>query len=140
MAKVSFIPIIKWFRGRIGNLVFRRAHNGKVSVYIVPDMTRVKWSQSQKDHRRDFGEASRYASAAIADPDIRAIYVQMAIEKNKDPRRPFEVAQSDFQNGNDLLWKKHMCNQEKPAIWDMDHYSWYPKRKKRRVKKPKRRR
>src|ERR1044072_3130411 len=97
VAKVSFNPIIKWFRGRIGDLVFRRAHNGKVSVYVTPDMTGIQRSTAQKAQNRRFGDASTYASAAIADPEIRAIYVQMAIEKGKDPKRPFEVAQSDFQ-------------------------------------------
>ena len=48
MARVSFNPLIKWFRGRIGDLVFRRAHNGTVSVYITPDMAGVKRSAAQK--------------------------------------------------------------------------------------------
>jgi hypothetical protein len=142
MAKVSFNPVLKWFRGKIGDLVFRRAHNGKVSVYITPDMSHVKWSQDQKNHRRDFGEASKYASAALADPEIRAIYVQMAIEQNKNPRRPGDIASSDYyHNGNDLLWKKHRGDQEKPQNWKMSHYPWYfnPKAKPR-THKPKRRR
>jgi hypothetical protein len=130
VAKVSFNPLIKWFRGRIGDLVFRRAHNGKVSVYITPDMTGVKRSPAQKAQNGRFGAASTYASAAIADPEIRAIYVQMAIEQNRNPRRPFEIAQSDFQAGNDLLWKKHMGDQEKPQNWHMGRYSWYSKKQK----------
>ena len=142
MAEVSFDPIIKWFRGRIGKLVYRRAHNGKVSAYPVPDMSRVKWSQPQKEHRREFGEASRYASAAIADPEIRALYVQMALEQNKDPRRPFDIASSDYyHNGNDLLWKKHMGDQQKPENWKMERYSWYfNPNAQPRVHKPKQRR
>jgi len=141
MAKVDFNPLLKWFRGRIGGLVFRRAHNGKVSVYIAPDMSRVKWSQDQKDHRRDFGEASKYASAAIKDPEIRAIYVQMAIEQNKDPRRPFDIAHPDYYyNDKDLLWKKHMGDQEKPKNWKMGHYSWYFVPNPKTKRKPKRRR
>jgi hypothetical protein len=133
MAKASFDPIIKWFRGRVGGLVFRRAHNGKISVYPGPDMTRVKWSQAQKDHRQRLGEASKYASAAIADPEIRAVYVQMALDQNKNPNRPFDRAVSDyFYNGNDLLWKKHMGDQEKSKNWEMWRYSWYSKEKRRR--------
>jgi hypothetical protein len=136
MAKVDFNPLIKWFRGRIGRLVFRRAHNGKVSIYSMPDMTGVKWTRAQKVHQRDFGEASRYASAAVADPEIRAIYVQMAIEQNKDPRRPSDVASPDYyHNGNDLLWKKHMGDREKPQDWDMDDYSWYRQRTQRKPKR-----
>jgi hypothetical protein len=37
MAKVEFDPIIKWITGEIGKLVYRRAHNGKVSTYPSPD-------------------------------------------------------------------------------------------------------
>jgi len=116
--KVEFNPIIKWITGKIGKLVYRRAHNGKVSAYPRPDMSRVKWSQAQKDQRRRLGEASRYASAAVADPEIRAIYVQMAIDRNRDPRRPSDIASSDYYHtGNDLLWKKIHGDQEKPEDW-----------------------
>ena len=126
MAKVSFDPIIKWYRGRIGDLVFRRSHNGKVSVYPAPYMSRVKWSQAQKDHRQRMAEASKYASAAIADPELRQVYVQMALDLNKNPGRPFDMAVSDYyHNGNDLLWKKYMGDQQKPKRWDMNYYSWY---------------
>ena len=136
MAKVSFNPIIKWFTGHIGQLVFRRSHNGKVSVYPTPEMSTVKWSQAQKDHRQRMGEASKYASAAIADPDIRPIYVQMAVDHNMNPGRPFDMAVKDYYHtGNDLLWKKHMGDQEKPKNWNILHYSWYftkPKRQRKR--------
>ncbi|HUF00431.1 MAG TPA: hypothetical protein VMN99_14330 [Anaerolineales bacterium] len=35
-------------------------------------------------------EASKYASAAVADPDIRPIYVQMAEANNMNKDRPFD--------------------------------------------------
>jgi hypothetical protein len=142
MAQVDFDPIIKWFRGKIGKLVYRRAHNGKISVFPKPDMSHIEWSLAQKEHQGDFGEASRYASAAVADPEIRAIYVQMAIEQNKNPKRPSDIASKDYYHtGNDLLWKKHMGIQEKPENWDMNDYSWYLNRTaKRRGKKPRSRR
>jgi hypothetical protein len=142
MAKVSFTPLLKWFRGKIGDLVFRRAHNGKVSVYITPDMSRVKWSQAQQDHRQHMKEAFLYASAAVADPDLRPIYVQMAVDHNRNPRRPFDMAVSDYcDTGNDLLWKKHMGDKEKPQNRDIEHYHWYlTKRKPPYLKKRKRRR
>jgi hypothetical protein len=136
MAKVSFNPIIKWFTGRIGRLVFRRSHNGKVSTYPTPDMSRVKWSQAQKDQRQRMSEASKYASAAVADPELRPIYVQMAADHDKNPGRPFDMAISDYlHNGNDLLWKKHMGDQEKPKNWDIDYYSWYFPKTKRHGKR-----
>jgi hypothetical protein len=142
MAKVSFNPLLHWFTGKIGDLVFRRAHNGKVSVYITPDMSRVKWSQAQKDHRQRMKEAWIYASAAVADPDIRPIYVQMAVDNGKNPKRPFDMAVSDYcDTGNDLLWKKHMGDREKPGSWDIERYPWYlTKRTPAYLRKPKRRR
>jgi hypothetical protein len=126
MAKVDFHPLLKWLRGKLGGLVFRRAHSGKISVYLSPDMSRVRASKAQKDHRQRFREAALYASAAVADPDLRPVYVQMAVDHNRDPRRPFHTAHSDYyQNGNDLLWQKHMGDREKPQNWEMDRYHFY---------------
>ena len=109
---------------------------GKVSVYEAPYMKGIKWSPAQKEHRQRMGEASKYASAAIADPDIRPVYVQMAVEQGKNPKRPFDMAVSDYyHHGNDLLWKKHMGDQEKPQNWQMYRYPWYfptPTKSKRR--------
>ena len=136
MAKVSFDPIIRWLTGRIGKLVYRRSHNGKVSAYPAPDMSRVKWSQAQKDHRQRMGEASRYASAAVADPELRPIYVQMAVDHDMNPGRPFDMAVKDYyHNGNDLLWKKHMGDQEKPRDWSIGYYPWYIMKPGRRGKR-----
>jgi len=81
-------------------------------------------------------EASKYASAAVADPDIRPIYVQMAAAHNKNPKRPFDMAVSDYyHHGNDLLWKRHMGDQEKPKNWDMFYYAWYFTKPKRHGKR-----
>ena len=133
MAKVSFDPIIQWITGRIGKLVYRRSHNGKVSTYPKPDMSRVKWSRAQIAHRQRMKQAWKYASAAVADPDIRPVYVQMAIEWGKNPKRPYDTAVRDYTHGGeDLLWKKHMGDQPKPADWDIDDYPWYSKKSTRR--------
>ena len=136
MAKVSFDPIIKWFTGRIGRLVYRRSHNGKVSVYPEPDMSRVKWSPAQKDHRQRMSEAWKYASDAVADPDLRPLYIQLALDHGKNPKRPFDMAVSDYyHHGNDLLWKKHMGDQEKPQNWKMGFYPWYFTKRRRQGKR-----
>ena len=120
----------------MGELVFRRSHNGKVSVYQTPYMKRIKWSQAQKAHRRRMGEASKYASAAVADPDLRPIYVQMAEANNMNPERPFDMAvKDDYHTGNDLLWKKHRGDQEKPKNWNLDYYPRYVTKAKRRRKR-----
>jgi hypothetical protein len=48
-------------------------------------------------------QATAYARAAMADPNVRAIYENMA-KKNK--RQPFRIAVSDYCKGKDLLAKK----------------------------------
>jgi hypothetical protein len=66
----------------------------------------------------------------------------MAVDNGKNPKRPFDVAVSDYcETGNDLLWKKHMGDQAKPGNWDIERYSWYlTKRKPPYLRKRKRRR
>src|SRR5688500_18714663 len=105
MTKVTLNPVIELITGKIGNMVFRRAHTGKLSLVRAPDMSRVKWSQAQKDHRRRFKRAVAYARAAMKDPEIRPVYEQMAAER-KQNKRPFDMAVSDYFQGNDLFWKK----------------------------------
>jgi hypothetical protein len=113
-------PLLEWFTGKMGKLVFRRSHNGKLSVFELP-FKRLKWSQLQKDHHGRIREASKYASAAVADPELRPVYVQMALERGNNPKRPFDTAVSDYyQHGNDLLWKKHIGDQPKPKNWDIE--------------------
>jgi hypothetical protein len=81
-------------------------------------------------------EAFKYASAAVADPEIRPIYVQMAEANNMNKDRPFDMAVKDYYHtGNDLLWKKHMGDQEKPKNWNMLYYPWYFTKSKRQGKR-----
>ena len=140
MSTVRFHKIIEGIVGKMGYYIFRRSHNGKISIYENPFLfkgLKIKWSQAQKDQRGRFGEASRYASAAVADPDLRPIYVQMALENGKNPKRPYDTAVSDYcSTGNDLLWKKHMGDQPKPANWDLDRYPWYSRKQKRGKLRP----
>ena len=116
MTKVTLNPIIELITGKIGDMVFRRAHTGKLSLVMSPDMSHVKWSPAQTDHRRKFKRAVAYARAAIKDPDIRPIYEQMAAEK-KNNKRPFDMAVSHYFQGNDLLWQKQMGDRKKPDNW-----------------------
>lgn len=124
MAKVRLHPLLEELRGRIEGLVFRLSHNGKISAYASPDMSRVKRSPAQIAQREHFAEASAYAKAAIADPEIRAIYERMSMER-KSNKRPFEMAVSDYCEGNNLLGDKFQ--------WDLE--SWRAKRRYGRHKK-----
>ena len=136
MARVRFHKIIEGIVGKMGFYIYRRSHNGKISIYENPFRKglKIKWSRAQERHRDRFAEASYYASAAIADPEIRPVYVQMALENSKNPERPYDMAVSDYcRTGNDLIWKKHMGDQEKPKYWDIGISPWYinPKKKRR---------
>lgn len=105
MARVRLHPLFEELRGKVKGIVFRLAHNGKISAYMSPDMSHVKWSPAQVAHRERMAEASAYARAAIADPQIRAIYEQMSVER-KGNKRPYDMALSDYYNGNNLLGDK----------------------------------
>jgi hypothetical protein len=115
MAKVQLHPLLEELRGKIHGLVFRRSHNGKTSVYASPDMSDVKWSPAQVEHRARMAEASAYAKAATADPQLRAHYVQVSIEK-KGNKRPYDMAVSDYLNGINLLGDRFRWSRE---LWEL---------------------
>jgi hypothetical protein len=112
MTKVRFHPLLEHLRGSMKGMVFRLSHNGKISVYASPDMSRVKWSQAQVAHRERMAESFAYATQAMANPEIREIYLQMALEKKKN-KRPYDMAVWDYyHNGNNLLGSKFFWNVE----------------------------
>ena len=118
--KILLHPMFMWIRGRMGKIVYRLAHNGEVSAYPAPDMTKVVWSPAQKAQRQKMARATAYAKLAIRDPELRQFYVEMAKQRKRNERRPFDMAVSDYCQGNDLLWKNLMGDQEKPADWSWD--------------------
>ena len=100
MAKVTLDPIIKEMHGKTGNLVFRRSRKGDIYAIKRADMSKVKWSKAQQEHRQRFKKATAYAKAAMAQPKVRAHYEKIAAKQN---RSPFFVAVSDYFKGNNLL-------------------------------------
>jgi hypothetical protein len=112
--------MFQWIRGKMGKIVYRLSHNGNVSAYPAPDMSGVTWSPAQKAQRQRLARATAYAKVAIQYPEIRQFYVEMAKQRKKNKRRPFDMAVSDYCQGNDLLWTKFMGDQEKPADWCWD--------------------
>jgi hypothetical protein len=112
--KIVLHPMFQWIRGKI---VYRLSHNGEVSAYPPPDMTRVVWSLAQKAQPQRLARAAAYAKLAIQYPDIRQLYVEMAKQSKRHQRRPFDVAVSDYCQGNDLLWQKFYGNRENPTDW-----------------------
>lgn len=115
--KILLHPMFQWIRGKMGKIVYRRTRNGEVSAYPAPDMSKVQWSKPQKTHRQNFAQAVAYAKLASKDPDIRPIYLEMAAKSKRSKGRPFDMAVSDYFQGNDLLWQKLHGDQEKPDDW-----------------------
>src|SRR5829696_1040985 len=112
--RVRLHPMFQWIRGKMGKIVYRLSHNGEVSAYPAPDMTKVVWSPAQRAQRLKMKRATAYAQLAIREPEIRQYYVEMAKQRKKNPRRPFDMAVSDYSQGNDLLWQKLYGDQAKP--------------------------
>ena len=115
--KVLLHPMFRWIRGKMGKIVYRLSHNGEVSAYPAPDMSGIEWSPAQKAQRQRLARATAYGKLAIRDPEIRQYYVQLAKQRKMNERRPFDMAVSDYHDGNDLLWKKLYGDREKPADW-----------------------
>ena len=100
MAKVTLNPILDDIRGKIGGYVLRRSPSGKLILSKSPDMSRVKWSKTQKENRQRFKQAVAYAKAVMAEPDIRVRYEKIATEEGK---RPYDLALSEYLKGKNLL-------------------------------------
>jgi hypothetical protein len=103
MAKIILNPMVESAQGKMGNIVFRRAHTGEMTITKLPDMSKVKWSKAQKAQRQRFKQAVDYAKAAMADQEVSKVYQTAAAKQGK---RPFDLAVSDYFKGKDLLSKK----------------------------------
>jgi hypothetical protein len=103
MAEVKLNASLVEMHGKIGNMVYRRTATGKTITTKCPDMSNVEWSPAQIAQRERMKQATAYAKAAMANPEVRLIYEKMAKKKK---RQPFRVAVSDYCKGNDLLAKK----------------------------------
>ena len=112
MAKATLNPVFELFTGKIGNLIFRRAHTGKLSVMYHRDTSHIKWSSAQKAHRERFRKAVAYAKTAMNDPAIRSVYEQMAAEKTSNKRPSIWPSQiislATICSGNSVLTIKTM--------------------------------
>ena len=103
MTKVKLNPIIEQAHGHLGDVVFRRTRGGALSLIRKADMSNVTWSPAQLAQRERFRQAMIYARAAMAAPQVRAIYEREAASRGK---RPYELAISDYFKGRNLLAAK----------------------------------
>jgi len=92
MAKVKLNPVLEGFRGKIGDLVFRR-FNGEVVVGHKPDMAGHVPTPGQLAHQEQFKLAVVYGRTALADPDTKALYEAAAQAKGQ---RVFALTVADF--------------------------------------------
>ena len=93
MAEITLHPMLQTIHGRSRGLVFRRTRSGKTFLIKLADMSNVTWSEAQQRQRHEFKAANAYAKAAMADPERRVMYEEMARKQNK---RPYHLAVSDY--------------------------------------------
>ncbi len=129
--KIKFSPFLKEIRGKLGNAVFRRSHTGEWQITNKPDMSKVRWSRAQDDHRERIAEAAAYASMAKDHPKTRDFYLQMAWEK-KHNKRSWDMALSDYYHNR--------INRMGPGAYFWDAEQWRADIKKRRKKNKRRQR
>jgi len=103
MPRVRLAPFVEEIHGTLNGLVFKKSPKGNTILTKLPDMSKVKWSKAQKDHRKRMAKANDYAHAAMADPKVRRMYEKRASKEN---RQPYRVAVSDYYKGKDLLAKQ----------------------------------
>lgn len=92
MATVTTNPISGHLRGTLGGIVFRQLR-GKTVVSNTPRQTK-KESAVQKQNRRKFRDASRWAKAQMHDPQKKSFYTAKA-KKLKLPNA-YTAAISDY--------------------------------------------
>jgi len=99
MAIVILNPAVQQIHGKLAGFVYRVRY-GKQTASKPPDTSKVQWSPAQVEHRQRFRLAVAYAQAAMAEPNVRAVYEEEAKQKDK---RPFDLAVSDYFKGKNLL-------------------------------------
>ncbi len=92
MAKVTLNPVLEGFRGKIGNLVFKRFQDG-VIVGQAPNTEGREPTAGQLAQRERFRLAVLYGRTALADPNTKALYEASA---KADGQQVFALTVSDF--------------------------------------------
>ena len=103
MPKVRFKSMVVEIQGTLFDVVFKKSAKGNTIVTKKPDMSKVKWSKAQKDHRKLFKQGIAAIRTALADPKVRAKYDRRA---KKLKKRAWDLASSDYFKGKDLYAKR----------------------------------
>jgi len=94
MAKVKLNPVLEGFRGKIGDLVFKR-FGDEVIVGQKPDLEGREPTPGQLAHQERFKLAVLYGRTAMANPATKALYESTAKAKGQ---QVFALTVADFFN------------------------------------------
>ena len=94
MATVKLNPVVERVRGRIGDLVFKKFF-GSMYVARTPNTDGREPSAAQRAHLEKFRQAAMFGKAAMADPQVRALYAGAA-KQRKQP--VFSLMIADYFN------------------------------------------
>ena len=103
MAKIKLNPLYAGISGTLGDIVFKQSRNGEIIIAQRPKKSNIPPSAAQLANRERLKLANAYAKAALADPDVRAVYEQLAEQEGKGV---YAAARDDFFKGHDLLSKE----------------------------------
>lgn len=93
MANIEINAITSHFKGKVGDVVFRRRGDG-VFAALRPRPSRVEPTAAIVAHRATFANAIRYAKGVMADPVLLEVYTRVA--EMKEGQSAFNVAVADF--------------------------------------------
>ncbi len=102
MSKVRLKFAIREIFGTLYEVNTHPSHQEEEISIKRPHKSSAKASEAQRAQRQHFTQAAAYTTAALADPELRAQYEEMAQRQGKRPR---DVAMSDYLKGNNLLAK-----------------------------------
>ena len=91
MTEANLNPTVDGYRGSIGRLVFKR-YKGKTIVARKPVRTKEPGPE-ELARREHFQEAVAYAKSVMADPEARAFYEPIALQRD---RSVYMVALRDY--------------------------------------------
>lgn len=94
MARTKLNPVFNTFRGKIGDLVFKRFGSSTI-VARTPDVTGRVFTPTQLEAQDRFRQAVQYGKLVMADPQAKALY-EAAAESREQPL--FSLMVADFIN------------------------------------------
>jgi hypothetical protein len=95
MAKIKLNPIFASMSGKMGDVIIKTSKNGQTYISMCPRESNAEPSEAQLARRNALGQASRYATAALADEATRAFYEALAEASN---RNAHSVCTGDYLN------------------------------------------